>query len=358
MSRLVLTAIAEALFDSASREGIAIEQVLRLVLVGNTAMLALLSGRNHGQLLHADYWMRALDCLPEHPDEWAAPLGIHPAAQIEVLPPLAGFVGSDLLAGVLTTRLMEGEPGCLLIDFGTNSEIALWDGHVLWVTSAAGGPAFEESGISCGAPAERGAINRVRLTDDTFAFDVIGDVEACGICGSGLVDLIACLVRSDRLLTTGRFTSSAIQERCTLRSGENEITLTKRDVDLFQRAKGAIATGIHLLLAQAGMGINDLRRICVAGFFGRFLDVANAQAIGLLPEAPAARFELCGSTALAGCAEALLDAGRMERLKRIGRQARLIDMSQCPDFDELFLENLYLHAMKGRLNQGEDHARI
>jgi uncharacterized 2Fe-2S/4Fe-4S cluster protein (DUF4445 family) len=358
MSQLVLSAIAEALFDIASREGIPIAQVVRLVLVGNTAMLSLLSGRNHEQLLHSTYWMSAIDCLPEHPENWATPLGIHPAAQIEVLPPLAGFVGSDLLAGVLTTRLMEYGPGSLLIDFGTNSEIALWDGQVLWVTSAAGGPAFEESGISCGAPAEIGAINRVWLSDNTFAFDVIGDVEPCGICGSGLVDLIACLVRSGLLLTTGRFTSSGIHERFTLRSGENEITLSKRDVDLFQRAKGAIATGIHVLLAQAELRTDNLRRICVAGFFGKFLDVSNAQAVGLLPAAPAARFELCGSTALDGCVEALLDAVQLERMKQIGRQARLIDMSQCSDFDELFLENLYLQPMKGSLNQGEDHARI
>ena len=347
MSRQVVKAIGEALFDIATREGINIEMVVRLTLVGNTAMLALLSGRNHDLLLQPSHWMRPIDCLPDDPDAWAGSLGIHPQARIEVLPPLAGFVGSDLLAGVVTTRLTENADGGLFIDFGTNSEIALWDGRVLWVTSAAGGPAFEESGISCGAPAEPGAIYRVTLRDGEFDFYVIADLEPHGLCGSGLVDLIAGLVRSGRLTKTGRFVAPVSGEEFALVRGERKIILTKRDVDVFQRAKAAIATGIQVLLAQAGMGYEELRRICIGGFFGRFLDVTNAQEIGLLPGIPLEMVELCGSTALSGCAQALMSPVEVEHLKNIGNQARLIDMSRYPDFDELFLKNLYLLPMGG-----------
>ncbi len=162
MSRQIVIAIGEALLDIASREGIDLQRVVRLALVGNTAMLALLSGRNYSRLIQPSHWTKAVDCLPQNTETWAEAWGIHPKASIQVIPPLAGFVGSDLLAGVVTTRLTEDGVGCLLIDFGANSEIALWDGQALWVTSAAGGPAFERSGIECGLPAETGAIYRVQ----------------------------------------------------------------------------------------------------------------------------------------------------------------------------------------------------
>jgi uncharacterized 2Fe-2S/4Fe-4S cluster protein (DUF4445 family) len=304
-------------------------------------MLALLSGRNHDLLLRPSHWMRSVDCLPHRPDLWALPLGIHPRAGIEVIPPLAGFVGSDLLAGVVSTHLIEKGPGGLLVDFGTNSEIALWDGRVLRVTSAAGGPAFEGSGISCGAPADPGAIHRVSLRKGVLDFAVISDGEPRGICGSGLVDLIAALVNK------GQFAPDVPQGGFVLARGAQSIVLTKRDVDVFQRAKAAIGTGIQVLLTQAAMELKDVRRIYVGGLFGRFLDVVNAQELGLLPVIPPERVELCGNTALAGCAEALLSSAAVQCLKELTDQTRIINLSRWPDFDDLFLKNLYLQPMRG-----------
>jgi uncharacterized 2Fe-2S/4Fe-4S cluster protein (DUF4445 family) len=347
MSRQVVEAIGEALLDLSAREGINIQRIVRLTVVGNTAMLSLLSGQNYDLLLQPNHWMSPVDCLPERPDLWAVPLGIHPRARIEVIAPLAGFVGSDLLAGVVRTHLTENGPGGLFIDFGTNSEIALWDGQVLRVTSAAGGPAFEGSGISCGAPADPGAIYRVSLLNGVLDFAVIADREPRGLCGSGLVDLIAGLVRTGRLTNKGQFVPDVPREGFVLARGEQTIALTKRDVDVFQRAKAAIGTGIQVLLTQAAMGYKDLRRIYVGGLFGRFLDVVNAQEIGLLPVIPSERVDLCGNTALAGCAEALLSPVALQRLKDLRDQARVINLSRWPDFDDLFLSNLYLQPMRG-----------
>ncbi|MFH0880386.1 MAG: ASKHA domain-containing protein, partial [Lentisphaerota bacterium] len=347
MSGQVVAAIGEGLLDIAAREGINLERVVRLTLVGNSAMLALLSGQNYDLLLQPSHWMSPVDCLPGRPDLWAVPLGIHPRAWIEVIPPLAGFVGSDLLAGVVSTHLIENGPGGLLIDFGTNSEIALWDGRVLRVTSAAGGPAFEGSGISCGAPAEPGAIHRVSLRNGVLDFAVISDSEPRGLCGSGLVDLIAALVRSGGLTNKGQFAPDVPQGGFVLARGEQAIVLTKGDVDVFQRAKAAIGTGIQVLLTQAAMGYKDVRRIYVGGLFGRFLDVVNAQEIGLLPVIPPERVERCGNTALAGCAEVLLSFVAVQCLKDLKDQARIINLSCWPDFDDLFLTNLYLQPMRG-----------
>lgn len=342
MGRQVVEAIAEGLFDMAVREGIDTTQVTRFMLVGNTAMLALLSGRNHGLLLHPGNWMNRIDCLPKDPMVWCDSLRIHPGSRVDVLPSLGGFVGSDLLAGVAATRLVEGEAGALFIDFGTNSEIALWDGQRLWVASAAGGPAFEESGMGCGMPAEAGAICRVRLKNGGLDFDVIADDEPRGLCGSGLVDLVACLVDASLLTPRGNFAPPVPSEGYVLDRTSGRVVLTKRDVDLFQRAKAAIASGTQALLSRAGMERKDLRRICIGGFFGRFLDPGSALRIGLLPAVSPERIELRGCTALAGCAEALLSPDRLQLLKRVGKEARLVDLSRYPGFDELYLNNLYL----------------
>jgi uncharacterized 2Fe-2S/4Fe-4S cluster protein (DUF4445 family) len=161
------------------------------------------------------------------------------------------------------------------------------------------------------------------------------------------VDLVASLVRSGLLSDVGRFAPSVAEEGFALVRGERDILLTKRDVDMFQRAKAAIGAGVQVLLARAAMGNADLRRICIGGSFGRFLDVANAREVGLLPGTPANIVELCGNTSLAGCADALLSPAAFARVKDLRGCSRLIDLSQSPEFNELFLENLYLRPMQG-----------
>ena len=128
---------------------------------------------------------------------------------------------------------------------------------------------------------------------------------------------------------------------------EPGIVLTKRDVDMFQRAKAAIGAGIQALLANAGMRYEEVQRICISGAFGGTLNVLNAQDIGLLPNIPPERVELCGNTALSGCEDALLSPGTGERLQRLVDRAKIINLSHCPDFDTRFLENLYLQPLRG-----------
>jgi uncharacterized 2Fe-2S/4Fe-4S cluster protein (DUF4445 family) len=348
MSQQIVKAIGEALWDIATRDGIDLHRVVSLAVVGNTAMLALLSGRNYDQLVQPSHWTKAIDCLPSHTETWAAAWGIHAEASVRIIQPLAGFVGSDLLAGVVTTHLTENGAGGLLIDFGANSEIALWDGQALWVTSAAGGPAFEGSGIDCGLPAEPGAIYRINgLRDGTFDFAVIGGGQARGICGSGLVDLIANLVRTGTLTNMGRFSPSVPENALTLVRGARNIVLTKGGVDVFQRAKAAIGAGVHVLLAQADMKYKDLRRICVGGAFGSFLNIANAQEIGLLPKIQPELVELYGNTALAGCEDTILSHVAAEQLMLIRDRLKIINLSQCVNFDDIFLGHLYLQPAQG-----------
>lgn len=341
-------AIGNALADVAQREGIDLGRIARVVVVGNTAMLALLADRNHGLLLQPAHWSDTIDCAPTDSAAWANAWGIAADAEIEVVPPLAGFVGSDLLAGLVASDFLAGPAPALLVDFGTNSEIALWTGAALWVTAAAGGPAFETGTGRCGMPAEAGAIYRV-------AFDaagqpvstILGDDRARGICGSGLVDLVAGLRRQGMLTATGRFADGRAGFDVPVGdpAGNGVLSLGWRDVDALQRAKGAIGAGIGVLCAQAGIGLGDLRRVVAAGLFGRYLDVANARAIGLLPDVPAERIELAGNTALAGAAVLLLSAAARAALAQARATAHSINLARLPDFDAAFLEHLYLQPM-------------
>ncbi len=347
MSDMVLVALAEAIQDISSREGIDTSQAIYLTLVGNTAMLALLTGKGHELLLRPEMWEQAIPCPTVPPSHWGARLGIHAMANIEVIAPLAGFVGSDLLAGLLAMHLTKREKPALFIDFGTNTEIALWDGHQLLVTSAAGGPAFESCGISCGMPAESGAIYRVTHQGaDTLSFEVIDDLSPPrGLCGSGLVDLVACLCQDKILSDTGRFLSpSSPVEYCLPWPGKG-LSITKRDIDMLQRAKAAVAAGVTALLNKAALSASALTRVCLAGAFGKYIRVASAKAIGLLPDIDDNRFELCGNTALAGCEDLLLSSEAADRLEGIRSEAELINLSRIADFDELFFNHLFFRPM-------------
>jgi uncharacterized 2Fe-2S/4Fe-4S cluster protein (DUF4445 family) len=347
IARIALDAIREAFLEMCWRDGFSPAAVTRVTIVGNTPMLALLTETDAQLLWQPDSWTRPMDWRPDVPRHWASELGISPQATMEVIPPCAGFVGSDLLAGVLATRLAD-QPGGLLIDFGTNSEMALWDGRTLWITSAAGGPAFETAQVQCGMPAEPGAIYRVDRQQDSaeLQFRVIGEGPAKGLCGSGLIDLIACLRGTEELTRTGRFARQSLREGFVIREKPPTLRLSHLDVDMFQRAKAAIEVGIKTLLASAQMDAAKLSRICVCGVFGQHLNCRNAQAIGLLPGVPSSRVELCGNTALAGCEWLLLSAARAGDLAKLREQMTVINLSQSPEFERFFLESLYLEPIE------------
>ena len=347
LARMALDAIHEALVDMCSRNGIDPENVIRATIVGNTPMLALLTETDSQLLLQPGSWTQPIHCRPDDPQTWVHILGINPDARIDVASPLAGYVGSDLLAGVIATRLTD-QPGGLLIDFGTNSEMALWDGKNLWATSAAGGPAFESYQTQCGMPAETGAICSIDVGENSpgLQFKVIGGVDAIGLCGSGLIDLIAILRSNGDLTPIGKFAAPHSGKGFVVQGKNPSICLTKRDVDIFQRAKAAIGVGIKTLLTNAQMSAGELSRICICGAFGQSLNIRNAQAIGLLPETSCDRVELCGNTALAGCERLLLSPTISADLELLRKRATVINLSQSSDFETLFLENLYLQPLK------------
>ena len=315
--------------------------VTEILLVGNTAMLALLANKQVGQLLKPIYWMQPIDCSLSFTTLRQTQI---PIAVVQLV---AGFVGSDLLAGLLASHLIDSTGSALFIDFGTNTEIALWHHHKLWVTSVPGGPAFEGCGISCGVAAEQGAISHINYDAATGLFygTLIGTAEIKGLCGSGLCDMVACLLASGQLKKNGRFVETVSELEIELVNLHYRVIVQKKDIDIFQRAKAATGAGIAKLLSIAGASSANLVRVCIAGSFGQFLNVQHAQTLGLLPDCAAERVELCGNAALMGCEQLLSSCNRDEQLNELKRHVEIVNLSLVGGFEEAFIDNLYLQPI-------------
>ena len=354
MAQLCARALAGAIRDFKEFKDFSIEKIGPVVVVGNTAMLAIISSKNFEQLLLPQYWMNEVDCQPKNinslKDDWQ----LTRQASLNLVPAIAGFVGSDLLAGIISTRLHLDHECALLIDFGTNSEIALWDGQRLWVTSAAGGPAFDGCGISCGMPAGPGAVYKINghTSPENFSHGVIGQGAPKGICGSGLVDAVAALIKNGSLMPSGRFKNKVSSQAVAFVDGQPVIALKKRDIDVFQRAKAAIGAGVSCLLREANLPMENLERVFVCGAFGQHLNIQNAKDIGLLPDISVERFKIFGNAALAGCEQLMLSENWKEIVASIKHQIKMVDLAQNRFFETSFPNHLFLQptSLKSNFN--------
>ena len=269
-----------------------------------------------------------------------------------VAPCAAAYVGGDILAGLLSSGLWDREGLNLFLDIGTNGEMAL-GGRACFVTCAvASGPAFEGAGISCGMASMPGAVTAVKWTEDGLETEVIGGGEAKGLCGSGLISLLALLLELGAVDESGWLLppEEAPEElRPWLREDDrgngclylsDRVYLTAGDVRQLQLAKAAVAAGIEVLMEELGIGAGDIGRVYIAGGFGSHLDVKAAAAIGMLPEELADRAEALGNSALGGAAMALLDMDSREELYRIQEKCRYIELSGDARFNRAFPEHM------------------
>jgi uncharacterized 2Fe-2S/4Fe-4S cluster protein (DUF4445 family) len=340
LRRWVADAIGGGLLEASREEGIALSSVGAVRVVGNSAMLALLAGRGAAALLDPNSWEAApREGAPGDLGAFAEEWTLAPAATIELVPPLGGFVGSDLLAGAVHCRLAEGGEPALLVDFGTNTEIALWDGARLWASAAAGGPAFEATGVGCGMAAEPGAIRRLaREAGGAWRGEVLESGPPRGLCGSALVDLLAGLRQAGEIDERGRIARQPLR----FEVDGVAFTVSKADIDAMQRAKAAVGAGIEVLLRRAGVRSDRLAAIHVAGTFGEHLEVVSAQGIGLLPSVAPARVHLRGNAALLGTMDLALSSEAERALARVRASSRLVNLSLDDAFEELFLEHLFI----------------
>jgi uncharacterized 2Fe-2S/4Fe-4S cluster protein (DUF4445 family) len=317
-----------------------------MMIVGNTAMLVLLTGQGIADLLNPNFWQAQINCQPVDYGDWQAKW-LLPHAQITILPPVAGFVGSDLTADLVATSLCDDAQGAFLLDVGTNTEIALWTGKKLLITSVPGGPAFEGVGIRNGMQAESGAILHVNQNETGLILETINHEPARGFCGSGFVDAIAVLVATKVLKPSGRFAQSTNGQGFGLVADNPHTVIMGSDVDAFQRAKAAIASAMETLLEFAEMTWADIERLCVCGAFGKHLNIKNAQAIGLLPSISHEKIELNADASLAGCELALLNEDGVALFDKITANAQTFNLSLISDYEDRYINHLLLKPIRG-----------
>ncbi len=339
--------INQVLGELCDRNGVASRHIYDMTVVGNTAMHHLALGLSPVGLGAAPFAPAVAAPLTLRAAELG--LAMNPEGGVYFPPPIAGFVGSDALAVVAATRLASKRRPCMALDIGTNTEIAVaHDGRVT-ATSCASGPAFEGYQIAHGMKAVAGAIERVRLDHAGLPTEVttIGNQPALGLCGSGVVDLLAGLVASGVVDRTGR-----MQPHARVRQGEGgleylltegaagQIVFTQHDVRALQLAKGAIASGWVLLLENLGLEPGDLHRVYVAGAFGNYLDVGAALRLDLLPPVPRDRVAFVGNAAGVGAQTALIDVGARRRMAALRARIEFLDLATDARFNDVFTRRL------------------
>ena len=362
LTNLVAQTLQELARDVCDEGGIEPAEVYEVALAGNATMTSIALGVDPAPLGVAPFIV-ASQSYPEMP---AAELGLelHPNAQVTVFPSLGAYVGGDIVAGLLATGMTRDSRLRLLIDVGTNCEVVLGSADGVVCTAAPAGPAFEAAQIACGMRAAEGAIEVVRLRDGTVELDVIGEAEPAGICGSGLVDAVAELVRVGLLDNSGRFVSQEESERIapqlasrlTARADETRIFvlhwaggegdvdgavyLSQRDVRELQFAKAAIATGWRLLVEDLGISETDIQQVLLAGSFGSYLSPSSAIRIGLVPKLALPRIVAAGNVAGEGAKMALLSLQERHAAEAILDEVRYIELSDRADFNDRFIEQL------------------
>ncbi len=327
------------------------EQVVELTLVGNTAMHHLLLGLPVLQLGQAPY-VPAVRCSL---DIKARDLGLHvaPGAYVHLLPNIAGFVGSDHVAMLMAAGLHETDKTVLGIDIGTNTEVSLVRKGIISSLSCASGPAFEGAHVRHGMKAASGAIESVKINHNRAALTVIDGVPPVGICGSGIVDAIAQLRQHRIIDRRGR-----LQGHPLVRQGDNgrefilagidisgtgqNISITGGDIAEIQLAKAAIRTGINTLLDEAGMGIDEIDEVIIAGAFGSSIDVSSAIAIGMLPSLSLEKFKQVGNAAGIGARLALMSKRHRSIAQNIAERVRYIELASHPRFQKEFSQSMWL----------------
>jgi uncharacterized 2Fe-2S/4Fe-4S cluster protein (DUF4445 family) len=265
-------------------------------------------------------------------------LPIHPKARVYGAPIVSGHVGADAAACMLAVDLAHEERLIAVMDIGTNTELIVGNKHRILAASCPAGPAFEGGAIACGMPALDGAIEAVAISGDgTFHVGVIGDVPPVGICGSGLVDALSELLRTDRMNDMGRFTDGV--QRITLCSGKDgDMFLLESDVNELAQAKGANVAGLHAVFSSYGIDFDDIEVFYLAGGFGRHLNVEASKRIGLVPSLDSTKIVQAGNTAIEGATIALLSKSKRQELEELVKRVEHCRLETHPSFFEFFVE--------------------
>jgi uncharacterized 2Fe-2S/4Fe-4S cluster protein (DUF4445 family) len=360
LQKEIVITLNEIIRETTQKAEIDKSNIYETVIVGNTCMHHLFLGLNPINLASSPYIPVIKENLSLKAKDIPG-LSLNPSANIYMLPNISAFVGADILAGILSTSMWREDKAVLLVDLGTNGEVVLGSEGKLWACSAAAGPAFEGSRIGSGMRAAEGAIDKVKIDNKFITYKVIEDGKVRGICGSGLIDLIAELLKLGLINKSGKLIdreegnselSEEIRKRIIkgqkgnkfllVKGKETEngkpIYLTQRDIREVQLAKAAIFAGIKILLKEVNIPLEDIQEIFLAGAFGNFIDKKSAVRIGLLPNLPLKKIESVGNAAGRG-AEITLCSNKMRKVgEEISKKVKYVELSSRSDFQEEFIK--------------------
>lgn len=335
--------------------------IYKATVCGNTTMAHLFLGLPPASIRLAPFIPTVNQPLPVLASEVG--LAIHPFASVDPLPGVASYVGADITAGALAAGLMDSEALTVFIDVGTNGEIVLGTKDWMVTCACSAGPAFEGAGVVCGMRATRGAIEEVWINSRTFepTYRVIGGGKPKGICGSGLISLVAELFISGVADKSGNFVGAGLAPAPAnprVRVGEHgpeyvvawanetetgrDIVLTRVDVDNLMRAKAAIYAGFTVLAQSVGVDLKEVERVLIGGAFGKYINVEKAVQIGLLPDLAWDKFQFLGNTAVMGAYMALLSREARAQIKAIAEKMTYIELSADNTFYEAFMSAMFL----------------
>lgn len=352
LAQTVRQGINELIMDVCADSGANSAEILDVVLGGNTTMLQVLAEMDPSPLGEIPFTVSLKSGTSYSLQQFG--LQANPAARVYVPPILHAFVGTDITAGLLLqSDFFLDEKRVLYIDVGTNGEIALNARGRRLVCSTAAGPAFEGMGISCGMRASIGAVESVTMGKEDLRISTVGNAPVRGICGSGIVDLLAHLLRLGILDATGRYRypppeglpealASRVQKRgeqIVFALGRN-CAFTQNDVRQVQLAKGAVKAGIEVLLEEAGCRVEDLDTVYLAGGFGFYLSAENIEGIGLIPQGLQDRLIFTGNSSRNGCVWLLCDISYRRFLEENASGFEHVSLAQSPRFMENYVEGM------------------
>lgn len=354
----LVSAIEEHLAGLCSHQNLPVGAIRTLTAAGNLTMMHLFRGVDPWPLGVAPYQ----PVFTETPSLRGGQLGFRhlAGARVKLLPGVGGHLGSDVVAGLTALGLASRSQPTLFVDLGTNGEIAVVSRRLAAGCSCAAGPAFEGVHISCGMAAVPGAVERVGEEDGGLRLDTIGGGPPLGLCGSGLADAVALLLRHALVLPSGRLlppgtvpVDLAPQLRDRLRQDEGErrfviyeggprdtIALTQQDVRQVQLAKAAIRTGVDVLLEELALRPEDIDGVFMGGAFGSSIRAESLLALGVLPAALRGRIHAVGNVAGLGAKLALIFPQRLTAARRLARRLRHVPLAGRPDFQERFARHL------------------
>ena len=360
LQREIVNILNEIIKEIVTQAGVNINNIYKITIAGNTCMHHLLLGINPSYIAPSPYIPVIKESLNLKAKDIPR-LALEPTANVFILPNISAFVGADIVAGILAICMWKNEKISLFIDLGTNGEIVLGSKRKMWTCSTAAGPAFEGARISSGMRATEGAIDKVKIDNKSIDYRVIKDGKVRGICGSGLIDLIAELLKLGLINKSGKLIdreecnselSEKIRKRIIkgpkgnkfllIKSKETEsgnpIFLTQKDIREVQLAKAAIYAGIKILLKEVNISPEDIQKILLAGAFGNFIDKKSAIRIGLIPYLPLEKIESAGNAAGRGAEIVLLSKKMREVSQEISNKVKYVELSSRTDFQEEFIK--------------------